>query len=156
MQLHDIKPRVKNKKAKRFGRGSGSGHGKTSGRGHKGAGQRSGRLFYIGFEGDNVPFFRKIPKRGFNHRKRRDFQLVNVQTLQAAFKKDDKVDPNSLFLNKLVRHKDGFVKILGKGEIKKSLSVKAHKFSEKAKTKIEKAGGKIEYLPLTRTEKEKK
>jgi large subunit ribosomal protein L15 len=156
MQLHDIRPRVKNKKPKRFGRGSGSGRGKTSGRGHKGAGQRSGRLFYIGFEGDNVPFFRKIPKRGFNHRKRRDFQLVNVEALQEAFKKDDRVDPESLFTSRLVGKKDGFVKILGKGAIKKSLSVKAHKFSRKAQEKIEKAGGKVEYLPLASPQKPKK
>ena len=80
MQLHQIRPKIKNRKPKRSGRGSGSGHGKTSGRGHKGAGQRSGRLHYIGHEGDNVPFFRKIPKRGFNHRRRHDFQLVNVET----------------------------------------------------------------------------
>ncbi|MFC1514531.1 50S ribosomal protein L15 [Candidatus Omnitrophota bacterium] len=156
MQLHDIKPKVKNKKAKRFGRGSGSGHGKTSGRGHKGAGQRSGRMHYIGHEGDNVPFFRKFPKRGFNHRKRFDFQLVNVQSLEAAFKTDDTVSPGTLFTSRLVRKKDGLIKILGKGVINKALSVSAHKFSERAKEKIEKAGGKVEFLPMTRlTNKEK-
>ncbi|MBN2120108.1 MAG: 50S ribosomal protein L15 [Candidatus Omnitrophica bacterium] len=146
MQLHDLKPRVKNKKAKRIGRGSGSGHGKTSTRGHKGAKARAGRLFYIGFEGDNVPFFRKIPKRGFNHRKRINYQIVNVGQIGALFAKDAKVTPQELFSRNLVKQQDSPVKVLGKGILKKPLNFAAHKFSKLAKDKIEKAGGKIEYI----------
>ena len=146
MQVHNIRPEIKNKRAKRYGRGPGSGHGKTSGRGHKGAKQRAGRLFYIGFEGGNVPYFRKLPKRGFNHAKRHQSQLVNVQTLQGCFKSNDNVGPEALFAHNLVADKDGRVKILGKGGIKKALTVSAHAFSRKAKEKIEKAGGKIKYL----------
>ena len=146
MQVHQIRPKIKNKRPKRYGRGPGSGHGKTSGRGHKGAKQRSGRLFYLGFEGGNVPFFRKIPKRGFNHAKRLVPEVVNVQTLHDSFKSNDSVNPAALFAHNLVTRKEAVVKILGKGTLKKTLNVTAHRFSRKAKEKIEKAGGKVKYL----------
>lgn len=146
MQLHDIKPLKRFKNAKRIGRGPGSGHGKTSTRGHKGEKSRSGRLFYIGFEGGNLPFLRKIPKRGFFHKKRRTYQIVNIQDLNSRFDKEDKVNPEALFSKNLIKKKDGFVKILGKGAINKKLVVYAHKFSKKAQAKIEKVGGKVEHL----------
>ena len=148
MQLHDIAPKVygQSRKSKRLGRGPGSGRGKTSARGHKGEKARAGRLFYIGFEGDNVPFFRKISKRGFFHKKRFEIQIVNVKDINAKFRKDNKVTPEELFRKNLIKHKDGLVKILSKGKISKPLSISAHKFSKKAKVKIEEAGGSIEVL----------
>lgn len=146
MQLHDIRPLTKIKKAKRLGRGPGSGHGKTSTRGHKGAKARAGRLFYMGFEGGNLPFFRKIPKRGFSHKKRIAYQIVNIQDLNSRFKKEDKVTPELLFSHNLIKKRDGFVKILGKGTINKPIQVSAHKFSKAALDKIKKAGGGAEEL----------
>jgi len=148
MQLHDIKPLTKVKRAKRLGRGAGSGHGKTSTRGHKGAKARAGRLFYMGFEGGNLPFFRKIPKRGFNHKKRVAYQIVNIQDLNSGFKKEDKVTPDLLFSRNLIKKRGGFVKILGKGTINKPIQISAHKFSKSALTKIKKAGGETEYLKV--------
>ena len=155
MQLHDIVPIKRFKKAKRLGRGPGSGHGKTSTRGHKGAKARSGRLFYIGFEGGNLPFLRKIPKRGFNRRKNYVFQIVNVQDIDKRFKQNDKVNVQDLFSANLIKNKETYVKILGKGTVNKKLTVCAHKFSAKAKDKIEKAGGSIEVLKVDKSLKYK-
>ena len=146
MQLKDIRPQVRYKKSKRVGRGPGSGHGKTSGKGHKGAKARSGRLFYIGFEGGSLPFLRKLPKRGFNHRKRLKYQIVNTQDLNSRCKPNDEVNPQSLFSLNLIKNKDGLVKILGKGILEKSLVVYAHKFSKLAEAKISKTGGKINLI----------
>lgn len=146
MQLHDLKPKIKHKGAKRLGRGPGSSHGKTSCRGHKGAKSRAGRLSYIGFEGGNVPYLRKIPKKGFNHRKRIVYQIVNLSLINSKFKKEDKVGPDNLFSANLIKDKQAWVKVLGKGRMSKPMAISAHKFSKKAIDKIEKAGGKIECL----------
>ncbi|MFC1599224.1 50S ribosomal protein L15 [Candidatus Omnitrophota bacterium] len=150
MQLHDIKPLIKFKKAKRVGRGSGSGHGKTSTRGHKGAKSRSGRLTYAGYEGGSLPYLRKIPKRGFNHKNRVVFEIVNIRDLEARFKEKDRVTPEELFNRNLIKNKESLVKILGKGVIKKPLTVCAHRFSEKAQQSIEKAEGKIEPIAVAK------
>ncbi len=146
MELKDVRPITKNKKKKRLGRGMGSGKGKRSGRGQKGAKSRSGFSFYGGFEGGNVPFFRKIPKRGFNHKRKINYQCVNVADLVKKFEKNEKVNSDSLAQKRLIRNEAQPVKILGKGKIELPLVVSAHKFSQKAKDKIEKAGGTIECL----------
>jgi large subunit ribosomal protein L15 len=148
MQLKDVQPSNKRKQTKRVGRGSGSGHGKTSCRGMKGAKSRSGRLWYIGMEGGNVPFYRKLPKRGFNHYKRNPFQIVNIKDLSERFAADDEVTPNALFEKSLIKNPNKPVKILGKGTLDKALQVSAHQFSEIARKAIEEKGGKIQCLSL--------
>ena len=130
------------KRKKLVGRGPGSGHGKTSTRGHKGQRSRSGRDFYLGFEGGQSPLIRRIPKRGFNHRKRHNYQIVNINSLN-RFSKDSIVDATSLLKSGLIEDATGLVKILGDGDLAHPLTVKAHKFSKGAGERIEKAGGKI-------------
>ena len=130
------------KRKKLVGRGPGSGHGKTSTRGHKGQRSRSGRDFYLGFEGGQSPLIRRIPKRGFNHRKRHNYQIVNINSLN-RFSKDSIVDAASLLKSGLIEDARGLVKILGDGDLTHPLTVKAHKFSKGAGERIEKAGGKI-------------
>ena len=133
------------KRKKLVGRGPGSGHGKTSTRGHKGQRSRSGRDFYLGFEGGQSPLIRRIPKRGFNHRKRNNYQIVNINSLN-RFPKDSIVDADSLLKSGLIEDARGLVKILGDGDLTHPLTVKAHKFSKGAGERIEKAGGKIEVI----------
>lgn len=133
------------KRKKLLGRGPGSGHGKTSTRGHKGQKSRSGRDFYPGFEGGQSPLIRRIPKRGFNHKPAREYQLVNLKRL-VNFPKDALIDPKLLAENKLIENSNCPVKILGDGELKSALTIKAHKFSKGALAKIEKAGGKTEII----------
>jgi len=128
------------KRKKLVGRGPGSGHGKTSTRGHKGQRSRSGRDFYLGFEGGQSPLIRRIPKRGFNHRKRHNYQIVNINSLN-RFSKDSIVDAASLLKSGLIEDARGLVKILGDGDLTHPLTVKAHKFSKGAGERIEKAGG---------------
>ena len=130
------------KRKKLVGRGPGSGHGKTSTRGHKGQRSRSGRDFYLGFEGGQSPLIRRVPKRGFNHRKRHNYQIVNINSLN-RFSKDSIVDAASLLKSGLIEDARGLVKILGDGDLAHLLTVKAHKFSKGAGERIEKAGGKI-------------
>lgn len=121
---------------KRVGRGAGSGMGKTSTRGQKGAGARSGGAIAPGFEGGNFPLFRRLPKRGFKNVNRKEYAVVNVADLEAFFNDGDVVE-----LELYVKDcKDG-VKVLGEGELTKKLTVIAKKFSASAKEKIEKAGG---------------
>ena len=133
------------KRKKLVGRGPGSGHGKTSTRGHKGQRSRSGRDFYLGFEGGQSPLIRRIPKRGFNHRKRNNYQIVNINSLN-RFPKDSIVDADSLLKSGLIEDARGLVKILGDGDLAHPFTVKAHKFSKGAGERIEKAGGKIEVI----------
>jgi len=128
------------KRKKLVGRGPGSGHGKTSTRGHKGQRSRSGRDFYLGFEGGQSPLIRRVPKRGFNHRKRHNYQIVNINSLN-RFSKDSIVDAASLLKSGLIEDARGLVKILGDGDLTHPLTVKAHKFSKGAGERIEKAGG---------------
>ena len=150
MDLSNIKPKVKNKKTRRLGRGTGSGRGKTSGRGHKGAGQRKGTKFYVGFEGGNVPFFRKIPKRGFNPPKRITYQLVNLKDIQNRLKEKDIISADELAEVNLIKSRKKPVKILAKGGDAFTVNAlfKAHKFSKKSIELITKAGGKAECLTL--------
>lgn len=135
----------KRKKKKLLGRGPGSGHGKTSTRGHKGQKARSGRDFYPGFEGGQSPLIRRVPKRGFTHRPQRRYQLVNLKQLN-NFSKGALIEPGILAERKLIENSNGFVKILGQGELTSALTIKAHKFSAGAVEKIQKSGGKAEVI----------
>ena len=130
---------------KRVGRGPGSGHGKTSGRGHKGQGSRSGYRHQRGFEGGQMPLHRRVPKRGFTNIFRVEYDIVNLGDLAERFEAGASVTPETLATARLAR-KTRPVKILGDGELKKALNVSAHKFSASAKASIEKAGGRCEVL----------
>lgn len=128
---------------KRLGRGEGSGHGKTSGKGHKGQKARSGGGIRIGFEGGQMPLYRKLPRRGFNNKDfKTTFQLVNVGDLEKL--EGNTVDRESLVAVGLIRDNDEGVKLLGDGEVSKAFTVNVCKVSATAKSKIEAAGGKIE------------
>lgn len=128
------------KKGKRLGRGIGSGRGKTSGRGHKGQGSRSGWALRPGFEGGQNPLYRRLPKRGFNNAAFRDtITAINLERLSGLSEKE--ITPEILVSKGVIRKAYGTLKILGQGEIQKSVTVKAHQFSGSAKEKIEKAGG---------------
>lgn len=148
MQLHQVTPRVKNKKSKRIGRGTGSGSGKTSGRGHKGAGQRTGSKRYIGHEGGNVPYLRRIPKRGFTAIRHKSFQVVNISSIVEKLKNKKEITPKELKEVNLIRDEGKPTKILAKVSDLKlwAATFKADKFSKKAIEVIEAAGGKIECL----------
>ncbi|MFA7676964.1 MAG: 50S ribosomal protein L15 [Candidatus Omnitrophota bacterium] len=149
MDLSNIKVRVKNKGPKRVGRGTGSGLGKTSGRGHKGAGQRKGKVLpYIGFRGGNLPLARKLPKRGFNPPKRKIYQIVNLIDIQEKLADVSDITPVELEKAGLIKSKIKPIKILAsaKGDFKLKIVCKADKFSVKAKEIIEAAGGKTECL----------
>jgi len=134
------------KKKKRIGRGVGSGHGKTSTRGHNGAGSRSGNKWRAWFEGGQMPLQRRIPKLGFSNPGRIEFQVLNLGTLQNYFEKGkiegSNLNPSMLFEAGLISNKKKPLKILGDGEFKQKLEISAHKFSKSAVEKIEKSGGK--------------
>ena len=143
MRLDSLTPAVgsvKNKKRK--GRGHGSGLGKTSGRGHKGAGQRSGNKKRPWFEGGQMPLARRLPRRGFNNIFKQEFQIVNICDI-LKIENVSKVDPVLLKDNGLIRSALKPVKILGKGDIEVKISITASSFSETAKNKIESAGGTV-------------
>lgn len=134
-------------KRKRVGRGESSGWGKTSGRGHKGQGQRSGYTAMSLREGANFPFFRRIPKYGFsNEIFRTEYQVVNVSELGAKFDKGAHVTPAELEAKGLIRDKDKLVKVLGDGELAGSMTIEAHRFSVSAEKKIQAAGGTAKWL----------
>ena len=145
MQLHDIHEGVhKRKKRKRVGRGVGSGHGKTSSKGHKGHSSRQGFKLSPLFEGGQMPLARRVPKRGFfNGAFKKEYAIVNLSALEACFEAGAVVDEAALRERGLVkgRHDDG-IKILGDGDITKALTVHATKFSESAAAKLAAAGGK--------------
>lgn len=144
LTLSDLSPNPGSKKPrKRVGRGQGSGRGKTSTRGHKGYKARSGSSIKPGFEGGQMPLQRRIPKRGFNNIFRKDFAIVNVSDLD-AFEAGTKIDLAVLVDAGLVAKKYKLVKVLGNGEISKSLTIAVDKLSETARKKIEAAGGTIE------------
>ena len=127
---------------KRLGRGEGSGHGKTSGKGHKGQKARSGGGIRIGFEGGQMPLYRKLPRRGFNNKNfKTSFQLVNVGDLERLG--GDAVNRASLIESGLIRDNDQGVKLLGDGELSKAFTVEVDKVSASARAKIEAAGGKV-------------
>ena len=144
MKLHDLKPAEGATSAsKRLGRGIGSGLGKTSGKGHKGAKARSGGGKRPGFEGGQMPLTMRLPKRGFTNKWRVEYATVNVDRLN-IFEDGAVVSPVELIESGILKNVQDGVKILGNGEITRKLTVKANKFSETAKQKIEAAGGKVE------------
>jgi large subunit ribosomal protein L15 len=149
MRLHNLKVRPGAKhRTKRLGIGESSGHGKTSGRGGKGQTARSGGSIRLGFEGGQMPLLRRIPKRGFNNRAfRTEFAIVNLEDLN-VFEDGAVVTPESLRDHGLLKKLLDGVKILGNGELKKKLTVKAQRFSAVARERITKAGGQCEELPL--------
>jgi len=132
---------------KRIGRGQGSGNGKTAGRGHKGAKSRSGFRFKRGFEGGQMPLHRRVPKRGFHNPFRVEYEVVNLDTLGARFEAGTVVTLELLASERLISGEKSRLKVLGRGEIGKALTVRAHKFSGKAAEKIAAAGGATEQLP---------
>lgn len=144
MNLHNLTPaKGSTKNKKRIARGQGSGRGGTSTRGHKGAKSRSGYSKKVGFEGGQMPLQRRVPKFGFTNINRKEYQGINLDTLQAyvdAGRFSDVVDFDALVANRLAR-KNELVKILGRGELKAKLKVSAHKFTASAKQAIEAAGG---------------
>jgi len=148
MQIQNLHPKIRDKKKKRIGRGSGSGHGKTSTRGHKGAGQRKGSPHYIGFEGGNVPYLRKIPKRGFSSKHRVSFQIVNLDDIIKRLKDKEEITPKELKEANLVDNVSKPIKVLArlKGKLDFKATFKAHKFSKKAEDLIKNSGGRTEWL----------
>lgn len=146
MKLHELKsPPGANKRAKRVGRGPGSGHGKTSTRGHKGQKSRSGGGVRLGFEGGQMPLQRRIPKRGFTNIFKKEFALVNVKDLN-IFADGTEVTPELLQAHGLIKKINDGVKILGDGELERTLTVKAHKISKQAEEKVVAKGGKVEVI----------
>ncbi len=135
----------RHKRSKRIGRGAGSGHGKTSGRGHKGYGSRSGAKKRLGYEGGQTPMLSRIPKRGFNNANfRKEYQVVNVAALEEKFASGERVDAETLAAANLISDLAKSVKVLGAGQIKKKLTVVVSKFSASARAKITQAGGTVE------------
>jgi large subunit ribosomal protein L15 len=146
MKLHELKPAEgARKERKRKGRGIGSGNGKTAGKGHKGQNARSGGGVRLGFEGGQTPLFRRLPKRGFTNINRKDYTIVNLDTLN-RFEDGTEVTPALLIETGIVSKEQSGIKILAKGNIEKKLTVKAHKFSATAKEAIEAAGGTAEVI----------
>ncbi|EAG7051777.1 50S ribosomal protein L15 [Listeria monocytogenes] len=146
MKLHELKPSEGSRKERnRVGRGTGSGNGKTSGRGHKGQKARSGGGVRLGFEGGQLPLFRRIPKRGFTNINRKEFAIVNLDVLN-RFEDGTEVTPELLVEIGIIRNEKSGIKILSNGNIEKKLTVKANKFSAAAKEAIEAAGGKTEVI----------
>ena len=145
MKLHELQPAEGSAKAAwRKGRGAGSGNGKTAGKGHKGQNARSGGGVRPGFEGGQLPLYRKLPKRGFNNaRFAKVYAIVNVDALN-VFEDGAVVDLDALLAKKIVRKANDGLKVLGNGELTKKLTVKASVFSATAKEKIEAVGGKTE------------
>jgi large subunit ribosomal protein L15 len=147
MSLNNLRPPKGAKHSKkRVGRGQGSGQGKTAGRGHKGAKSRSGFRFKRGFEGGQMPLHRRVPKRGFHNPFRVEYEVVNLDTLGARFEAGAVITPDTLRELGLVPGGTSPVKILGRGEVGKALTVRAHKFSGKAAEKIAAAGGASELI----------
>jgi large subunit ribosomal protein L15 len=150
MKIEDLKPAPgSTRKRKRLGRGRSSGTGKTSGKGHKGHSARSGGGVRPGFEGGQMPLYRRLPKRGFlPYGGKTEFAIVNVGDLAARFAAGSVVDPEALVVGGLIRKSGrGAVKVLGDGEVSHALTVRVHRISDAAKQKLEAAGGRVEELP---------
>ena len=146
MRLEDLRPAVGSKVTrKRVGRGTGSGLGKTSGKGHKGQKARSGGGKGPGFEGGQTPLQRRLPKRGFKNFARKTWAEVNIDQLN-CFADGTEITPELLMKKGLIRKFNDGVKVLGRGELEKKLIVKVHSFTKSATTKIEAAGGKAEVI----------
>ena len=147
MKLHELSPAEGAVKAGfRKGRGPGSGNGKTAGKGHKGQNARSGGGVRLGFEGGQLPLYRKLPKRGFHNRFAKTYAIINVATLNDRFEDGAEVDLAALVDKKIIRREECGLKVLGNGDITKKLTVKAKIFSASAKEKIDAAGGKAEVI----------
>ena len=146
MKLHELSPKEGSvKEGFRKGRGAGSGNGKTAGKGHKGQNARSGGGVRPGFEGGQLPLYRKLPKRGFNNKFAKQYVVVNVAALN-DFENGAVVDLDALLAMGIIHKELDGVKILGEGELTKALTVRASVFSASAKEKIEAAGGKTEVV----------
>lgn len=146
MRIQDLRPALGAKKRRKIiGRGPGSGHGKTSTRGHKGQMARTGKGVTPGFEGGQMPLIRKMPKRGFNKRPKKGYHAVNLKNL-GGLKKETSVTPELLKDKGIIKGTVNFLKILGDGEINVPMNVKAHAFSKTAREKIENVGGKCEVI----------
>jgi large subunit ribosomal protein L15 len=144
--LHNLKRNPgANRGRKRVGRGPGSGLGKTAGRGHKGQKSRSGYSRRAGFEGGQMPLYRRLPKRGFTNIFRKEYAVVNLIDLN-RFNDDEIITPERLHDEGMCKDLKSGLKILGDGDLKKKLTVRAHKFSKNAEEKITKAGGKVEVI----------
>jgi large subunit ribosomal protein L15 len=150
MRIEDLRPAAgSTRRRKRIGRGPASGQGKTAGKGHKGLNARSGGGVRVGFEGGQMPLYRRLPKRGFlPYGGKTEFAIVNVGDLSGRFAAGSVVDPDALVSSGLIR-KSGraAVKVLGDGEVAHALTVRVHRVSEAAKQKLEGAGGRVEVLP---------
>jgi large subunit ribosomal protein L15 len=156
MSLNNLRPpRGAKRDRKRVGRGPGSGHGKTATRGSKGAKSRSGFRFKRGFEGGQMPLHRRVPKRGFHNPFRVEYAVVNLDTLAEVFDAGSSVTPEVLRERGLVRQAHAPVKVLGRGDITKQLTVHAHKFSGSAAQKIAAAGGVAELIESKRDKDER-
>lgn len=146
MKLHELKANEGTRKERnRVGRGMSSGNGKTSGRGHKGQKARSGGGVRPGFEGGQMPLFQRLPKRGFTNINRKEYAIVNLETLN-RFEEGTEVTPELLLETGVISKLKSGVKVLGNGNVEKKLTVKAHKFSASAKEAIEAAGGQTEVI----------
>ncbi|MTI65068.1 MAG: 50S ribosomal protein L15 [Firmicutes bacterium] len=146
MKLHELKPSKGSKKnRKRLGRGTATGQGKTAGRGEAGQNKRSGGRTRPGFEGGQMPLYRRLPKKGFTNVFAKKIETVNVEDLN-RFDDGTEITPELLKDNRLIKKQFDGVKVLGKGELNKKLTVKAHNFSKSATEKIEANGGKVEVI----------
>ncbi|WP_042145421.1 50S ribosomal protein L15 [Paucisalibacillus sp. EB02] len=146
MKLHELKPAEGSRKERnRVGRGTSSGNGKTSGRGHKGQNARSGGGVRPGFEGGQMPLFQRLPKRGFTNINRKEYAIVNLDVLN-RFEDGTEITPELLIESGVVKNEKSGIKILGNGSVENKYTVKAHKFSASAKAAIEEAGGKTEVI----------
>ena len=144
MKLHELKPAEGSRQLRnRVGRGTSSGNGKTAGRGQKG--QKARSKVRVGFEGGQMPLFRRMPKRGFKNVNRKDYAIVNLETLN-KFEDGTEVTPALLVETRVVKDEKDGIKVLGNGELTKKLTVKASKFSASAKAAIEAAGGTVELI----------
>ena len=144
MRLNDVHQGVhKRKKARRVGRGTGSGRGKTCGRGHKGQKSRAGWSSPVVFQGGTMPLVRRVPKRGFHNRFALSVATVNVADLERTFQDGDEVNPETLRVKSLAKGRYDVLKILGDGTLTRRLKVAAHRFSQSAREKIESAGGEV-------------
>jgi len=146
MKIEDLRPAIGARKRRKIvGRGPGSGHGKTSTRGHKGQMSRTGKGVTPGFEGGQMPIIRKMPKRGFNTLPRKDRAIVNLSRL-ALLKKETSITPQLLKEKGVIKKHVNFLKIVGGGEVRIPFNVMAHAFSKTAQEKIKNAGGKCEVI----------
>ena len=146
MKLHELQPAAGSRKERnRVGRGQGSGNGKTAGRGSKGQKARSGGGVRLGFEGGQTPLFRRLPKRGFQNINRKEYAVVNLETLN-RFEDGQEVTAAVLVEAGIVKNEKDGIKVLANGKLERKLTVKANKFSQAAKKAIEAAGGTVEVI----------